>query len=60
VTNEETPVTHCVVELDVEFVVGCHVSTVLLLKLKELLVLPRMLRMLFERRRPMQKNYLEG
>jgi hypothetical protein len=60
VTNEETLVIHCVEEQDVEFVVGCHVSMGLLLKLKELLVLPRMPRKLFERRKLMQKNYLEG
>jgi hypothetical protein len=60
VTNEETLVTHCVEELDVESVVGCHVSMGLLLKLIEPLVLPRMLKKLFERRKLRQKNYLEG
>jgi hypothetical protein len=47
-------------EQAVEFVVDCHVSMVLLLRLIEPLVLPRMLRKLFERRKLMQKNYLEG
>jgi hypothetical protein len=60
VVNEVILVTRCVEEQGVEFVVVCHVNTELLLKLTEPLVLPRMLRKPFERRKLVQKNCSEG